>query len=190
MRETKAIQFLKPPKQIALFCGPKLYQPDTEKKGTALACYRQIVDALDPQDTAITRPRLWHDDLHDENVFVDPHNPEKITGIIDWQSCHISPLFNHNPDPAFLDLDGLEPETLDLAPRPTPPGFRQRHAPRPYMNMQPETCLLAGGNSCKLKTQICIEQWSFERQQRMGQYFFPTECLNTARHTSIRFWPI
>ncbi len=91
MRETKAIQCLKPPKQIALFCGPKLYQPDTGKKSAALACYRQVVDALIPRDTAITRPYLWHDDLHDDNVFVDPHNPEKITGIIDWQSCHISP---------------------------------------------------------------------------------------------------
>ena len=56
--------------------------------------------------------------MHDDNIFVDPHNPEKITGIIDWQACHISPLFNHNPNPAFLDWDGLEPETLDLAPRP------------------------------------------------------------------------
>ncbi|OOQ91447.1 phosphotransferase enzyme family protein [Penicillium brasilianum] len=123
MRETKAIQCLKPPKQIALFCGPKLYQPDTEKKNTALACYRRIVDALDPQDTAITRPRLWHDDLHGYNVFVDPHDPGKITGIIDWQSSHISSLFNHNADPAFLDWDDLEPETLDLLPWPTLSGL-------------------------------------------------------------------
>jgi hypothetical protein len=36
-RETNAIHALKPPKQIALFCGPRLYQPDTEKKLTALA---------------------------------------------------------------------------------------------------------------------------------------------------------
>ena len=117
-RETKAIQSLKPPKQIALFCGPKLYRPDKEKKITALAWYRQVVDAPIPKDTAINSPSLWHNDLHDDNVFVDPHDPEKITGIIDWQSCHISPLFNHNPDPAFLDWDGLEPETLDLAPLP------------------------------------------------------------------------
>lgn len=61
--------------------------------------------------------------MHDENIFVDPSNPEKITGIIDWQSCHTSPLFNHNPDPAFLDWDGLEPETLDLAPRPNLSGL-------------------------------------------------------------------
>jgi hypothetical protein len=50
MREAKAIQSLKPPKQIVLFCGPKLYRPDTEKKMTALAWYRQIVDALIPID--------------------------------------------------------------------------------------------------------------------------------------------
>ncbi|KAL2817336.1 phosphotransferase enzyme family protein [Aspergillus granulosus] len=123
MREVKAIQSLEPPKPIALFCGPKLYRPDTEKKITALAWYRQVVDALIPKDTAITRVCLWHSDLHDGNVFVDPQNPEKITGIIDWQSCHISPLFNHNPDPAFLDWDGLEPETLDLVPRPKLSGL-------------------------------------------------------------------
>ncbi|GLI77600.1 hypothetical protein PoHVEF18_005891 [Penicillium ochrochloron] len=122
-REAKAIQSLKPPKQIALFCGPKLYQPDREKKLTALAWYRQVVDALNPEDTAITKACLWHNDLHDDNIFVDPHNPERITGIIDWQSCHISPLFNHNPDPAFLDWDGLEPETLDLVPRPKLSGL-------------------------------------------------------------------
>ncbi|KAJ9357086.1 hypothetical protein DTO027B9_3225 [Paecilomyces variotii] len=122
-REVKAIQSLKPPKQIALFCGPKLYRPDKEKKMTALEWYQRVVDALIPQDTAITRPCLWHNDLHGDNVFVDPRDPEKISGIIDWQSCHISPLFNHNPDPAFLDWDGLEPETLDLAPKPRLSGL-------------------------------------------------------------------
>ncbi|KAL4929054.1 uncharacterized protein BDV17DRAFT_298329 [Aspergillus undulatus] len=122
-RELNAIQSPEPPKSIALFCGPKLYRPDTEKKITALAWYRKVVDALIPKDTAITRPCLWHNDLYHDDVFVDPHNPEKLTGIIDWQSCHISPLFNHRPDPAFLDWDGLEPETLDLAPRPKLSGL-------------------------------------------------------------------
>ncbi|PYH81655.1 phosphotransferase enzyme family protein [Aspergillus uvarum CBS 121591] len=117
-REMKAIQSLEPLKTIVLFCGPKLYRPDTEKKITALAWYQQIVDTLIPKDTAITRPCPWHNDLHDDNVFVDPHNPGEITGIIDWHPCHISRLFNHNPDPGFLDWDGLKPETLDLAPRP------------------------------------------------------------------------
>ncbi|GAT24392.1 phosphotransferase enzyme family protein [Aspergillus luchuensis] len=75
-------------------------------------------------DTALTTPHLWHNDLHDDNIFIDPQNPETITSVIDWQSTHISPLFTHNPDPAFLDwADGLEPETLDLLPRPNLSGL-------------------------------------------------------------------
>lgn len=85
--------------------------------------YGQIVGALIPKDTAITNPYLWHNDLHGDNIFVNPQNPREITGIIDWQSCHIAPLFNHNPDPAFLDWDGLEPETLELAPKPKLSGL-------------------------------------------------------------------
>ncbi|GKZ16647.1 hypothetical protein AbraCBS73388_000229 [Aspergillus brasiliensis] len=123
-RETKAIQTLNPPKQLALFCGPKLYQPNPEHKLTALSHYLQLLEALTPKDTIITNPYLWHNDLHDDNIFIDQQNPDSITSIIDWQSCHISPLFNHNPDPAFLDWeDGLEPETLDLAPRPNLSGL-------------------------------------------------------------------
>ncbi|KAJ5477675.1 phosphotransferase enzyme family protein [Penicillium desertorum] len=86
-REIKAIQSLKPPKQIALFVAQ-----------------------------SSTNLTLQRSSLH-------PHNSEKITGIIDWQSCHISPLFNHNPDPAFLYWDGLEPETLDLPERLTLSGL-------------------------------------------------------------------
>ncbi|KAG0160882.1 hypothetical protein PDIDSM_8414 [Penicillium digitatum] len=55
-REMKASRSLKPPKQIALFCGPKLYQPDVEKKPTALSLYQKIIDALAPKDTSITNP--------------------------------------------------------------------------------------------------------------------------------------
>lgn len=119
MRETVALKSLKPPKQLVMFCGPKLYQPDTEKKLTALAWYQQIINALLPKDTIITNPYLWHNDLHENNIFINPHNPGEITAIIDWQACHISPLFNHNPTPAFIAWeDGPEPETLDLAPQP------------------------------------------------------------------------
>ncbi|KAJ5971652.1 uncharacterized protein N7479_001570 [Penicillium vulpinum] len=99
--------------------------PATETKVAALACYQKIVDALISKDTSVTNPYLCHNDLHyhDDNIFVDSDNPERITVIIDWQSCHISPLFNYNPDSALLDWDGLEPETLDLAPRPTLSGL-------------------------------------------------------------------
>ncbi|KAL3484151.1 hypothetical protein BJX62DRAFT_244210 [Aspergillus germanicus] len=88
-----------------------------------IAWYGQILDAIIPTDPAITRPSLWHNDLHDDNIFIDLNNTETITGIIDWQSCHVSPLFNHNVDPAFIDWDGLEPEILDLAPWPNLSGL-------------------------------------------------------------------
>ncbi|RAH53223.1 phosphotransferase enzyme family protein [Aspergillus piperis CBS 112811] len=95
-----------------------------QTKLTALSHYLQILESLIPKDTALTNPHLWHNDLHDDNIFIDPQNPESITSIIDWQSTHVSPLFNHNPDPAFLDwTDGLEPETLDLLPRPNLSGL-------------------------------------------------------------------
>ncbi|RMZ72435.1 phosphotransferase enzyme family [Pyrenophora seminiperda CCB06] len=123
-RETKAIQMLgDPPKQIALFCGPKLYQPDQKEKLTALAQYRRILNTILPGKKTIRDPYLWHNDLHDDNIFVDATNPGKITSIIDWQSCHISPLFNHNADPAFLDWEGDEPENLDLVPTPDLSGL-------------------------------------------------------------------
>ncbi|KAJ6164176.1 hypothetical protein N7470_002848, partial [Penicillium chermesinum] len=116
IRETLAIKSLRPPKQTTMFCGPGLYQPDAEKKITALKLFQQIIDILIPSDTAINVPSLWHHDLHTDNILVDPLNPGKITGIIDWQSCQISPLFYHSPDPAFIELDGPEPKTLDLVP--------------------------------------------------------------------------
>ncbi|KAL4965976.1 phosphotransferase enzyme family protein [Aspergillus stella-maris] len=122
-RETKAIHSLKPPKQIAMFCGPKLYQPNIAQKLFALEYYNQILNYLIPPNTAITKPRFWHNDLHGDNVFVNPKNPQVITNIIDWQSCHISPLFSHNPDPGFPDWDGVEPETLDLVPQPKLQGL-------------------------------------------------------------------
>ncbi|KAA8619028.1 Aminoglycoside phosphotransferase [Pyrenophora tritici-repentis] len=85
--------------------------------------YHKIADAILPGNKTICAPYLWHDDLHGDNIFVDPNNPGKITAIIDWQSCHISPLFNHNADPAFLDWEGLEPENLDLTPKPDLAGL-------------------------------------------------------------------
>ena len=35
---------------------------------------------------------LWHPDLHLDNIFIDPVSC-KITGIIDWQSAMVAPLF-------------------------------------------------------------------------------------------------
>ena len=37
---------------------------------------------------------------------MDPENPTKVIGIIDWQSAELAPLFQHARQPYFLDYDG------------------------------------------------------------------------------------
>jgi hypothetical protein len=55
---------------------------------------------------------LWHGDLHTQNIFVDPENPTRILGVIDWQSVSASPLFMQVTRPGFLDFNGPIPEEL------------------------------------------------------------------------------
>ena len=113
-----AIYSLNPPKQIALFYGPGLYQPDKDKKVAALKIYQQLISYLIPIGSPIIISHIWRVDLHGENIFVDPENPQIITGMIDWQTYHICPLISHNHDPAFLGFGGLEPENLKFPPEP------------------------------------------------------------------------
>ena len=37
---------------------------------------------------------------------MDPENPTKLVGIIDWQSTELAPLFEHARQPYFLDYEG------------------------------------------------------------------------------------
>ena len=94
------------PKSPITLCGPGTYQPTREKKLKALHCYLAMIKYLLPTDQSITSSCLWHSDLHIENIFVDPINPTKVVGIIDWQSTELAPLFNHARQPYFLDYDG------------------------------------------------------------------------------------
>ncbi|RMD42357.1 hypothetical protein DV735_g2766, partial [Chaetothyriales sp. CBS 134920] len=100
------------PKQMVMLCAPTLYQPTHEKKLAALESATRIVQYLIPSDPLICASHIWHNDLHDENIFVDPQNPTKITGIIDWQSTQVAPLFENTIDPGILDYDGPPIESL------------------------------------------------------------------------------
>ena len=71
-----------------------------------------MIKYLLPTDQSIQSSCLWHDDLHIENIFVDPENPTNVIGIIDWQSAELAPLFEHARQPYFLDYDG--PPTFGL----------------------------------------------------------------------------
>lgn len=93
-------------------CGPGTDQPTREKKLKALECYLEMIKYLLPADSSIQSSCLWHDDLHVENIFVDPQNPTEVIGITDWQSAELAPLFEHARQPYFLDDDG--PPTFGL----------------------------------------------------------------------------
>ncbi|RAK89144.1 phosphotransferase enzyme family protein [Aspergillus costaricaensis CBS 115574] len=50
-------------------------------------------------------PVMLHHDLHADNIFVDGHDPTRITSIIDWQAVHIAPLFLTAKFPSIFNCD-------------------------------------------------------------------------------------
>jgi hypothetical protein len=111
-REILAARTLPLPNQLVMLCGPGLYIPSAEKKIKALESFLQVYKRIIPTNPEMTRAHLWHSDLHDENIFVDPQNPSEITGLIDWQSTQIAPLLNHPLDPAFLNSHSADKAVL------------------------------------------------------------------------------
>ncbi|EFQ99279.1 phosphotransferase enzyme family protein [Nannizzia gypsea CBS 118893] len=65
-----------------------------------------IVEHPLPDDKSIRASHLWHNDLHAENIFVNPENPSEICGIIDWQTTELAPLYDHTIEPYFLEYQG------------------------------------------------------------------------------------
>jgi hypothetical protein len=68
--------------------------------------YSRILPSIIPKDDACTGSILWHNDLHSDNIFVNDNCPTEITGIIDWQSVHLSPAFLHVHHPSLIEYDG------------------------------------------------------------------------------------
>lgn len=52
----------------------------------------------------VSRPTLWHTDLHMGNMFVSDTDPTQTVSLIDWQSVVIAPLFLQARFPAFLSV--------------------------------------------------------------------------------------
>lgn len=61
----------------------------------------------------VCSPLLFHPDLNARNIFVDPNNPTKISGIIDWQSAAIEPAFAHAAEIPDFAEEPLLDKTLD-----------------------------------------------------------------------------
>jgi hypothetical protein len=85
-----------------------------------------INNHLLPADETITSAHLWHDDLHLGNIFVDPSEPTKVVGLIDWQSTELSPLYFHARQPHFIDYEGSPINGLE---RPQPRKDLDRFEP-------------------------------------------------------------
>ena len=100
------------PKQMVMVCGPGYYRSSREKKRKALEEFAAVARYALPTDEAARAYHLWHEDLHLENMFVDPTRPTKILGVIDWQSVQIAPLFEHRIDPPVLRYDGPDVDGL------------------------------------------------------------------------------
>ncbi|KAE8337770.1 hypothetical protein BDV24DRAFT_154051 [Aspergillus arachidicola] len=96
-----------------LFYGPRQYQPIAAKKLSTLHNYLKVAPYTLPENSATHASVLWHGDLNLQNIFVDPKEPTRILGIIDWQPVSLSPLFTQATRPAFLEYNGPLPETLD-----------------------------------------------------------------------------
>ncbi|KJX96292.1 phosphotransferase enzyme family protein [Zymoseptoria brevis] len=123
-REIACVQhILQLPSSPVSLHGPGLYQPTREKKIQALEVYLRLFPHLLPIDRRLGLSHLWHGDLHAGNIFVDPSEPTRVVGLIDWQSTELSPLYFQARQPHFIDYEGPTVRGLE---RPTlPPDFAQ-----------------------------------------------------------------
>ena len=90
------------------------------------SCSSSLASIL-PQEQCASPFHMWHDDLHEENIFVDANDPTVIMAIIDWQSTCIVPLFDHTVLPGFLDYDGPVVQGME---RPKPPPLTEITDPK------------------------------------------------------------
>jgi len=107
------------PRSWMFLYGPETYIRRRKTKIEAVRCYLELIPYLLPLDQRLNAATLWHADTHAENIFVDPKNPEKIVGIIDWQSIEIAPLFEYARQPGFLDHSGPSIEGFERPKMPS-----------------------------------------------------------------------
>ncbi|GAM88653.1 hypothetical protein ANO11243_066870 [Dothideomycetidae sp. 11243] len=93
--------------------GPGLYHRDRSMKLKAIDAYLSLLPGLIPADDKLTMPSMWHNDLHEGNIFVDLGDHTKIVSIIDWLSTDIRPRYICARQPALLDYDGPRMEGLN-----------------------------------------------------------------------------
>lgn len=106
-------------RQQGIFGGPRGFQSSKELKMAVLRDYNRLLPHIVPREDVHTASMLWHNDLHTDNIFVNEDNPTEITGIIDWQSVHLSPAFLHVHYPSLIEHEG---QVLDVFEKPQLPS--------------------------------------------------------------------
>ncbi|KAK2832009.1 hypothetical protein FQN49_006941 [Arthroderma sp. PD_2] len=62
----------------------------------------EVLESYHTELASISKPILWHTDLHLGNIFVSDEDPACIVSIIDWQFISVGPLFLQAAWPEFL----------------------------------------------------------------------------------------
>ncbi|EAW11438.1 phosphotransferase family protein [Aspergillus clavatus NRRL 1] len=101
----------KPPSDASLVSTA---QKSPEAHLQLLEKYLKVAPSLMDIDPILTRPTLWHRDLHSSNLFVDDGH---ITAVIDWQGSLAGPLFLQAQPSPLVDYQGSillqRPENFD-----------------------------------------------------------------------------
>jgi hypothetical protein len=85
-----------------IFAG---YAPQNSPS-TDISLYKRFLDItpyLLPREERLTRPIIWHWDIHSANLFVEGN---RITSLIDWQDAWAGPLFLQFRHPKLVDYNG------------------------------------------------------------------------------------
>jgi hypothetical protein len=109
---------------------PRNVPPNAGKEARCIELLPADPQFLLPSDPTISSAHLWHSDLHVANIFVDPTEPTKVVGVIDWQATEIAPLYFQANQPHIIDHDGSSITGLERPKLPEDiddlePGARQ-----------------------------------------------------------------
>jgi hypothetical protein len=115
------------PGQQGLFGGPNQYCPTRALKVEVIQDDLKVATQILPNDDDLSKPTLWHSDLHSDNIFVDPSQPTRILNIVDWQAVSISPFFLQARHPSLIEFEG-----------PIPEGFKPITLPDDFEDMSEE----------------------------------------------------
>ncbi|KAJ5709376.1 hypothetical protein N7493_010710, partial [Penicillium malachiteum] len=102
-REIEWIQKYAVPKPASDAALHSLAQNSPDAHLQLLEKYLKVAPSIVDIEPTLTRPALWHGDLHSSNFFVDEGH---ITAVIDWQGSWAGPFFLQVEPSPIVDYQG------------------------------------------------------------------------------------